>query len=79
MTSNVTLTKNEVILHKKESSSNALVIVSEIEIVKENDKEVAKGGVGHILYNWKPEDKHLTATQYDYIPQYQEFNDIEEF
>ena len=79
MTSNVTLTKNEVILHKKESSSNALVIVSEIEIVKENDKEIAKGGVGHILYNWKPEDKHLTATQYDYIPQYHEFNDIEEF
>jgi hypothetical protein len=74
----VQLTKNEVNFHKMETS-NALFILTEVKIIKEENTETAKGGIGHVLYNWEPKDENLTATIYDYIPEYQEFKEIGEF
>ena len=74
----VQLTKNEVNFHKIEES-NALFILTDVRIVKEKNKEIAKGGIGHVLYGWEPEDKNLTATVYDYIPEYQEFKELGEY
>ena len=73
----ITLTKNEVNLHKQEES-NALVIVSEISVDETSGEPVASGGYGQILYNWSPEDENLIATQFEYYPQYLEFTEISE-
>lgn len=73
----ITLTKNEVNLHKQEES-NALVIVSEISVDETSGEPIASGGYGQILYNWSPEDENLIATQFEYYPQYLEFTEISE-
>ena len=59
----VTLTKNEVRGHRINNKNNALVVVAEISLDKD---EIASGGVRFVQHNWYPEDKDLEATMYNY-------------
>ena len=59
----VTLTKNEVKGHRINKKNNALVVVAEINL---NKDEIASGGVRFVQHNWYPEEEDLEATMYNY-------------
>ena len=66
----VNLTKNEVIGHRANNNSNALIIVSEIKL---DNNDVASGGVRFVRYNWYPNDEDLVPTQYTYYVNEEDF------
>lgn len=59
----VELTKNEVIGHRANQESNALMIVSDIRL---DADQKPSGGILHVRFNWYPENKDLLPTQYIY-------------
>jgi hypothetical protein len=61
----VVLTKNEVQLHRQEYPNNAIAVVSQIELDR-NDPPSAKGGRVLFISPWKIEDSDLEALGYDY-------------
>lgn len=66
----VNLTKNEVMGHRANKDSNALIIVSEIKL---DNKDIPSGGVRYVQYNWHPEDEDLVPTQYTYFVNDEDF------
>jgi hypothetical protein len=61
----VVLTKNEVLLHRQEYPNNALIVVSQIELDR-NEPPSAKGGTALFISPWKIEESDLEALGYDY-------------
>lgn len=61
----VVLTKNEVLLHRQEHPNNALIVVSQIELDRDEPPS-AKGGRVLFISPWKIEDSELEALGYDY-------------
>jgi len=61
----VVLTKNEVLLHRQEHPNNALIVVSQIDLDR-NEPPSAKGGEVLFISPWKIDDSDLEALGYDY-------------
>lgn len=61
----VVLTKNEVLLHRQEHPSNALIVVSQIDLDR-SEPPSAKGGKILFISPWQIEDADLEALGYDY-------------
>jgi hypothetical protein len=61
----VVLTKNEVLLHRQEFPSNALIVVSQIELER-SEPPVATGGKLLMVSPWSIHDDDLDALGYDY-------------
>ena len=61
----VVLTKNEVLLHRQEHPNNALIVVSQIELDR-NEPPSASGGNVLFISPWQILDSDLEALGYDY-------------
>jgi len=61
----VVLTKNEVLLHRQEYPNNALIVVSHIDLDR-NEPPSAKGGKIRFISPWEIDDADLVALGYDY-------------
>lgn len=61
----VVLTKNEVLLHRQEHPNNALIVVSQIELDR-NEPPSASGGNVLYISPWQILDSDLEALGYDY-------------
>jgi hypothetical protein len=61
----VVLTKNEVLLHRQEYPNNALIVVSQIELDRDEPPS-ARGGKVLFISPWKIDDGDLDALGYDY-------------
>jgi hypothetical protein len=62
---NVILTRNEVRLHRQKWPANALIVVSEIQLVGEN-RDTAIGGSPTMTTPWDIDDDDLTVISYQY-------------
>jgi hypothetical protein len=63
---NIFLTKNEVSLQKKMFPNKALVVVSEINLIK-GEEPKADGGVIKVITPWEILDGHLSAMAFEYL------------
>jgi hypothetical protein len=61
----VVLTKNEVLLHRQEHPNNALIVVSQIDLDR-NEPPSAKGGKVLFVSPWEIKDSDLEALGFDY-------------
>jgi hypothetical protein len=61
----VVLTKNEVLLHQQEHPNNALIVVSQINLER-NEPPSVKGGKVLFISPWKINESDLEALGYDY-------------
>jgi len=62
----ILLTRNEVLLHKKEYPMNALAIVSEISLDRSGDAPSARGGALEIISPWDIDETRLETIAYVY-------------
>lgn len=64
--SSVILTKNEVEHAREQHPDTALFVVSDVEVVSEDDPVEVSGGEVTLVQPWEPGEEELEATEYRY-------------